>query len=116
MKMILEVLSYGPGDIRFRTDFHTPVSRETLQQLLYSTMHSMSTDLWGGDEMAVLAMIRMLALADLSLCVNREEIIRCLDSDSADLAQAFREVMEEMTRQGRAVLFPPGVNPTKTKS
>lgn len=116
MKKILEVLSYGPGDIRFKTDFHPPVGETTLQDLLFGAMHSMSTRLWGGDETSVLAMIRILAVADLALSVNRKDMIRFLDKESEVMAEIFGETLEEMVRQGKAAVFPPDIQPSSIKS
>ena len=116
MKKILEVLSYGPGDIRFKTDFHPPLNPNTLQDVLIGAMHSMSTQLWGGDETSVLAMIRMLAVADLALSVNRPDMVRFLDKQSKVMGQIFKEATQEMVRQGKAVVFPPNVLPSAIKS
>ena len=116
MKKILEVRSYGPGDIRFKTDFHPPLNPKTLQDVLIGAMHSMSTQLWGGDETSVLAMIRMLAVADLALSVNRPDMVRFLDKQSKVMGQVFKEATQEMVRQGKAVVFPPNVLPSAIKS
>lgn len=79
-------------------------------------MHSMSTQLWGGDETSVLAMIRMLAVADLALSVNRPDMVRFLDKQSKVMGQVFKEATQEMVRQGKAVVFPPNVQPSAIKS
>ena len=116
MKKILEVLSYGPGDIRFRTDFHPPLSPDVLQEVLIGAMQSMTTKLWGGDETSVLAMIRMLAVADLALSVNRKEMVRVLDEESRAVAQSHKEVTQELVRKGKITLFPPNIQPSSMKS
>ena len=41
----------------------------------------MSSSLWGGNELNVLAMIRALAVADLGVSVNRGEMVRYLDGE-----------------------------------
>lgn len=55
----------------------------------------MVTRLWGGNETAVLAMIRALAIADLAVSVNRKQ----------------------MERNGEKVIrFAPGVTPSSFKN
>lgn len=71
----------------------------------------MATTLWGGNEISVLAMIRALAIADLSVSVNQNEMIEYLRQSSKSLGEAFRLAMENAKRQGRATIFPPNVKP-----
>lgn len=76
----------------------------------------MATKLWGGDETSVLAMIRILAVADLTLSVNREEMLRNMAQDSEYFAKMFNEMTQEMVKHGEAISFGPGIAPPKGMS
>ena len=116
MKKILEVLQYGDHEIRFNTDF-SETDQEQLPVLIGKIAFTMVTKLWGGNESAVLAMIRALAIADLSVSVNRKEMIRNLDEDSATFARIFKEAQAAIANNGgKVITFPPGFNPTKAAS
>ena len=117
MKKILEVLRYGVGDIRFNTDFDPEKDPDEILNLLPQVMLAMSTNLWGGNETAVMAMIRMLSVADLGLCVNREEMIRRLDYESENCARIFHEALKATEKSGgKVMLFNPLLKPSKNKS
>ncbi len=117
MKKILEVLQYKEGDIRFNTDFDPEKNPEELICIISQVMLAMSTTLWGGNETNVLAMIRALAIADLGLSVNRQEMIRQLDLDSANFARIFRISMEAVEKSGgKVTFFDPCAKPSKTRS
>lgn len=115
MKKILEVLEYGDHDIRFNTDFREK-DQALIPEIIGKLAFTMTTRLWGGNEMAVLAMIRALAIADLSVSVNRKEMIRALDEDSAAFAKIMTRAIKELKKQGGVVEFPPGFNPGKAAS
>ena len=55
----------------------------------------MATRLWGGNETSVIAIIRALAIADLTLCVNRKEVIEMLDDLSRMGAFALNGIRKE---------------------
>lgn len=117
MKKILEVLRYGNGDIIFKTDVDPLNNPEEVNNVLIQTMMSMATKLWGGNEQAVLAMIRVLSIADLALSVNRKEMIRWLDRESGNLYKAFQDASAAFKKEGGKIMtFGPGVMPPKTKS
>ena len=65
MKKILEVLRYGENDIRFRTDIDPLKDPNVIHETVIELAMAMMTTLWGGNEQAVLAMIRALSIADL---------------------------------------------------
>ena len=65
MKKILEVLRYGENDIRFHTDLDPTKAPGIIPETTTELAIAMMTTLWGGNELAVLAMIRALAIADL---------------------------------------------------
>ena len=75
MKKILEVLQYGEFDIRFNTDFDVMKNPQALEDLVPRLAMAMTTSLWGGNEMSVLAMIRSLCIADIGVSVNRKEML-----------------------------------------
>ncbi len=110
MKKILEVLQYGDFDIRFKTDLDPIKFPETIAALPPAVAFSMATKLWGGNENAVLSVIRALAVADLSLCFNRKQMLKFLEEDSAFLAMSMKEAQKEFERNGGKVkTFAPGV-------
>lgn len=116
MKKILEVLQYGDNDIRFNTDFNIKSEKDAMD-LIGKITFTMLTKLWGGNEQAVIAIIRLLAVSDLALCVNRKEMIKMLARDSESVAQLLKEVKQEMERNGHKVtVFGPGINPPKMRS
>ena len=117
MKKILEVIRYGDNDIRFRTDMDPLKDPNLIPQTISELAFAMMSTLWGGNEQAVLAMIRALAIADLAVSVNRREMIAFLDDASGMLVetlQSARKAFEETG--GKIAFFGPGVKPPKTKS
>ena len=117
MKKILEVLQYGDLDIRFNTDFDPVKTPDVITDIIIRTSFTMVTKLWGGNEQAVLAMIRALAIADLGVSVNRKHMINYLDQESAALAESFLKAKEEFERSGgRMMVFGPNVKPSHFKS
>ena len=117
MKKILEVLDYGENDIRFNTDIDPIKNPNVIPDLITRTFFCMATKLWGGNEQAVLAVIRALSMADLGLSVNRKEMIRWLDTQSENLARAFNEARIVFEKNGGKVMtFGPGIMPGKINS
>lgn len=116
MKKILEVHLYGENDVRFNTDFNPETRPEEVNETLTKVTLAMLTTLWGGNETAVLAMIRMLAIADLSVSVNRKQMIRLLDQESEILSQVVKEFNAKMQKEGKLMVFGPGIMPPKIKS
>ncbi len=117
MKKILEVLSYGENDLRFNTDLDPAHLNQVIPSLTSTALLTMITKLWGGKEVAVLAAIRALALADLAASVNREEMIKMLDDQSRNLVESLQEARREFERNGgKVITFGPGVNPPKMPS
>jgi hypothetical protein len=117
MKKILEVIQYGDMDIRFNTDIDPAKDHEALLDVIAKVSFAMATRLWGGNEQAVLAMIRALAIADLSLSVNRSQMIRQLELSANAIANSMKEARKEFERRGGKVMtFAPGVMPNGTKS
>ena len=117
MKKILEVLQDGDGSLRFNTDVDLNKTPEAIFEITTNAGFSMATKLWGGNELSVLSIIRALAVADLSLCVNRKEILKMLDDNSRFLAMSFDEAKREFEKNGgRIITFAPGVMPSPAKS
>ena len=78
---------------------------------------AMMTTLWGGNEQAVLAMIRALAIADLGVSVNRRQMVGFLDEPSGLLEASIREARKAFEQSGGTVMvFGPGVAPPKSRS
>ncbi len=107
----MEVLQDGSGLLRFNTDIDVTKNPQMALDITQSAIISMATTLRGGNEISVLAMIRALAIADLSVSVNQNEMIEYLRQSSKSLGEAFRLAMENAKRQGRATIFPPNVKP-----
>ena len=104
-------------DVRFNTDIKVEGNIEIIPAITSAAVFSMATRLWGGNECTVLAMIRSLAIADLSLCANRKDMIRYLDESSIAMAHAFLDAKKEVEKHGGKVqVFGPGIMPTKMKS
>jgi hypothetical protein len=117
MKKILEVLQYGEIDIRFDTDFNPVKNPNVVTDVISRTAFAMMTRLWGGNEQAVLAMIRAMAIADLSVSVNRKQMIRHYDEESAAMARSFLEAKHEFEKRGgKMMVFGPGVKPSPVKN
>ena len=117
MKKILEVVRYGEHDIRFRTDMDPEKDPEIIQKTITELAMAMMTTLWGGNEQAVLAMVRALAIADLGVSVNRKQMVRFLSEASAmleDSLKAARKAFEQTG--GKVTVFGPGISPGKAKS
>lgn len=117
MKKILEILQYGENDIRFNTDLELKKNPNLVPELVSKFAFAMTTSLWGGNEIDVLAIIRALAIADLGVSVNRKEMVRFLDEESACFSKIFNEAMAEMQkREPKTLVFAPGISPTKMRS
>jgi hypothetical protein len=117
MKKILEVLRYGENDIRFRTDIDPMKDPDVIHQTVTEVAMAMMTTLWGGNEQAVLAMIRALSIADLGVSVNRRQMIGFLDEASETLETSIREARKAFERTGGQVMvFGPGMAPPKSRS
>ncbi len=117
MKKILEVVQYGDFDIRFNTDMDALGDPDLVPDVISRIAIAMTSSLWGGNELNVLAMIRALAVADLAVSVNREEMVNYLDESSGMLARTFAEAKEMFEKEGgKITVFPPNVRPNGTKS
>ena len=117
MKKIIEVLRYGENDIRFHTDIDPIQDPETIHQTVTELAMAMMTTLWGGNEQAVLAMIRALAIADLGVSVNRKQMVGFLDDASEMLEASIRDARKTFEKSGgKVMVFGPGVAPPKSRS
>ena len=115
MKKILEVLRYGENDIRFRTDIDPLQNPDTVHETVTELALAMMTTLWGGNEQAVLAMVRALAIADLGVSVNRRQMIGFLDDASGLLEASIRDARKAFEQSGgKVMVFGPGVAPPKS--
>ena len=114
MKTVLKVLRNGAEDFRFETDFDPKTNPQEIVDVVVGASLAMLTSLWGGNECAVIAMIRALAIADLSVCANRKDMIRMLDEESAKLVEARAEAQKEVEKNGgKVTTFGPGIQPPK---
>ena len=117
MKKILEVLRFGDNDIRFHTDIDPLKDPDIIPQTVTELALAMMTTLWGGNERAVLAMVRALSIADLGVSVNRRQMIGFLDESSEMLAKSLSDARKAFERSGGKVMtFGPGVAPPKSRS
>ncbi len=77
----------------------------------------MITKLWGGNELSVLAMIRLLAITSLAVCGNREELLENLAHDSEELARVIKEANKKARAEGiDIIVYPPYMMPPDGKS
>lgn len=117
MKKLLEVCQYGDFDIRFNTDIKPEELNRIIPELSAQIAFSMITQLWGGIEQPVLAVIRALAVADLAASANRTEMLRMFKAAADDIVNIIDEASKEFTKKGgQIVTFGPGVMPPKAKS
>ena len=117
MKKILEVLRNGENDIRFHTDLDPRKDPDIINQTVVEVAMAMMTTLWGGNEQAVLAMIRALSIADLGVSVNRRQMVSFLDDASESLAASLHEARKAFEKSGgKCAVFGPGVAPPKSRS
>ena len=117
MKTVLEVLQNGDGEIRFNTDFDFQKKPAELINIMAGAAIAMTTTLWSGNEVSVIAAIRALSVADLSVCVNRKDMVKHLDEESANLANSLQQAKKHFEEMGHTIaVFPPGVVPGKTRS
>ena len=117
MKIILEVLRYGENDIRFHTDIDPLKDPEIIHRTVTELAMAMMTTLWGGNEQAVLAMIRALAISDLGVSVNRRQMVGFLNEASEILEASLRDARKAFEQAGgKVMVFGPGVAPPKSRS
>lgn len=109
MEKILEVTRHGEHDIRFSTDIDPIADPEAIHRTVMEVAMAMITTLWGGNERAVIAMIRALAIADLGVSVNREQMLGFLDDASKCLADSLEQARNQVKEAGGTVIvFAPG--------
>ena len=116
MKTLLEITQKENGRILFNTDLDLTKNPSLLFQLSFDLAFAMMTNLWGGNESSVIGIIRSLAIADLSICGNRKDIVRFFDEASKDLCDGVHNAVREMEQKGLVKTFPPNVKPSNTAS
>lgn len=109
MKKILEVVRVDEYHYEFNTDIDPMADPEVIHRTVTEVAMAMMTTLWGGNESAVLAMIRALSIADLGVSVNREQMVGFLDDASKMLADSIMESRRQVEKNGGTVIvFGPG--------
>lgn len=116
MKKILEVLQNEEGELRFSTDLNVQKEPMAIMDLTISAMFSMATKLWGGNEQTVIAVIRSLFVADMAISTDRKTVLKGLGQESEIMGNEFVKMMQALQKQGKAVSFPPGVQPSMSKN
>ena len=116
MKKILEVLQYGEGELRFNTDLDLQKDPMAIMDLTVSAMFSMATKLWGGNEQTVIAIIRSLFVADMAISTDRKTVLKGLGYEAEKMGDEFIKMMKTLQDQGKAMSFPPGVQPASSKN
>ena len=116
MKKILEVLQYGEGELRFNTDLDLQKDPMAIMDLTVSAMLSMATKLWGGNEQTVIAVIRSLFVADMAISTDRKTVLKGLGYEAEKMGDEFIKMMKTLQDQGKAMSFPPGVQPASSKN
>ena len=109
MKNILEVTKYGDFDIRFNTDLDVAKNPEIIMDITSKVAYAMMTNLWGGNETTIIAIIRALAIADLACCANQKEMLKQFEQAAKSFSRAFQDAKKELERRGgKVVTFYPG--------
>lgn len=117
MKKLLEVNLYDNFEIRFKTDIDVRKDAELFSMLPMAVALTMTTELWGGNEMSVLAVIRMLSMADIAVSVNRDEMLKKLKESADSVAEQFNEMMSMMEKSGVGIQrFGPEIKPSHKAS
>lgn len=117
MKKLLEVILYDNFEIRFKTDIDVRKDAELFSMLPMAVAFTMTTELWGGNEMSVLAVIRMLSMADIAVSVNRDEMLKQLKQSADSVAEQFNEMMSMMEKSGVGIQrFGPEIKPSHKAS
>ena len=116
MKKILEVLQDGDGELKFNTDLDVQDNPMEIMDLTVSAVLSMATKLWGGNEQTVIAVIRALFVADMAISVDRKIVLKGLEKESERVGDQFMKMMKDLQDQGKAMSFPPGVQPPSSKN
>ena len=116
MKKILEVLQYGEGELRFNTDLDLQKDPMAIMDLTVSAMLSMATKLWGGNEQTIIAVIRSLFVADMAISTDRKTVLKGLGHEAEKMGDEFIKMMKTLQEQGKAMSFPPGVQPASSKN
>lgn len=106
---ILEVSRKEDGSISFETDVDPVANPDVIHDLVVEAAMAMMTTLWGGKESAVLAMIRVLSIADLGVSVNRKQMVQFLDEASATLTESLEDARRSFVASGgKVVVYAPG--------
>ena len=109
METILKITRDDKG-LNFDTDLDPVSNPELIHDVIIQTAMAMMTTLWGGNEQAVLAMIRAIAVADLGVSVNREQMVSFLDDASKALAGSLADARNAFVQNGGTITtFAPGV-------
>lgn len=116
MKKILEVLQYGEGELRFNTDLDLQKDPMAIMDLTVSAMLSMATKLWGGNEQTIIAVIRSLFVADMAISTDSKTVLKGLGHEAEKMGDEFIKMMKTLQDQGKAMSFPPGVQPASSKN
>ena len=112
MKKLLEVNLYDNYEIRFKSDFDVFKDPDLASMIPLAAAFSMATRLWGGNETSVLAIIRMLSMADIAISVDRDDMLKRLKQSSDDVAEQFKELMSALEKSGTKIQhFAPGIKP-----
>ena len=116
MKKILEVLQNAEGELKFNTDLDMQKDPLAIMDLTVNAMFSMATKLWGGNEQTVIAVIRSLFVADMAISTDRKTVLKGLGYEAEKMGDEFIKMMKTLQDQGKAMSFPPGVQPPMSKN
>lgn len=112
MKKLLEVNLCDNFEIRFKTDIDVLKEQELASMIPLAAAYTMLTKLWGGNETSVLAIIRMLSMADIAVSVDRDEMIEKLKLSSGRVAEQLKDLISCMEKSGTQFRsYGPGIKP-----
>ena len=115
MKKILEVLECSNGELKFYTDVDVKKNPTAVMDVASSAVFTMATKLWGGQEDSVIAVIRALFVADMTLSVDRNVIMQGLGQEAERMSEVFNDMMNQLVKAGKAQTFGPGIKPPSGK-
>lgn len=111
MRKILEVIECPNGELKFNTDVDIIKNPDEIPDISSRATFCMATKLWGGNEHSIMAMIRVLFMADMALSPNRKQITKQLCNDAEEMFRIFEMMSKQMAAKGQGQMFPPGMSP-----
>jgi len=104
------------GEITFDTDIDITKGVKIIPDIAVKSAFAMITQLWGGKETSILAMLRALSVADMAVSINRDQMIDRLREEAQTLCQCIEDSKREMMSRGIKVYTFSPQSPKANKS